>query len=68
MEAIMRRCIAELDPDFREALILRDVENLTYEEIVEITGVAEGTVKSRIHRARAYLKQRLSEALGENLP
>jgi RNA polymerase sigma-70 factor (ECF subfamily) len=68
MEAIMRRCIAELDPDFREALILRDVENLTYEEIVQITCVAEGTVKSRIHRARALLKQRLSEALGENLP
>lgn len=67
MEAIMRRCIAELEPDFREALILRDVENLTYEEIVEITSVAEGTVKSRIHRARALLRQRLSEALGENV-
>jgi len=68
IEAIMRRCIAELDPDFREALILRDVENLSYEEIIEITGVAEGTVKSRIHRARALLKQRVSEALGETLP
>ena len=68
MEAIMRRCIAELEPDFREALILRDVENLTYEEIVQITSVAEGTVKSRIHRARTLLKQRLSEALGESLP
>lgn len=68
IEAIMRRCIAELEPDFREALILRDVENLSYEEIIEITGVAEGTVKSRIHRARALLKQRVSEALGETLP
>ena len=68
MEAIMRRCIAELDPDFREALILRDVENLSYEEIIEITGVAEGTVKSRIHRARALLKQHLSQAIGETLP
>lgn len=68
IEAIMRKCIAELDPDFREALILRDVENLSYEEIIEITGVAEGTVKSRIHRARALLRQRVSEALGEPLP
>ncbi len=68
IEAIMRKCIAELDPDFREALILRDVENLSYDEIIEITGVAEGTVKSRIHRARALLKQRVSEALGEPLP
>jgi RNA polymerase sigma-70 factor, ECF subfamily len=68
IEAIMRQCIAALEPDFREALILRDVENLSYEEIIEITGVAEGTVKSRIHRARALLKQRVSEALGESLP
>ena len=68
IEAIMRRCIAELDPDFREALILRDVENLSYDEIIEITGVAEGTVKSRIHRARALLKHRVSQALGEPLP
>lgn len=68
IEGIMRKCIAELDPDFREALILRDVENLSYEEIIEITGVAEGTVKSRIHRARALLKQRVARALGEPLP
>ena len=68
IEAIMRKCIAELDPDFREALILRDVENLSYEEIIDITGVAEGTVKSRIHRARALLKQRVALALGEPLP
>jgi len=68
IEALMRRCIAELDPDFREALILRDVENLSYEEIIEITGVAEGTVKSRIHRARALLRQRVALALGEPLP
>ncbi len=68
IEAIMRKCIAELDPDFREALILRDVENLSYEEIIDITGVAEGTVKSRIHRARALLKQRVAQALGEPLP
>ncbi len=67
IEAIMRKCIAELDPDFREALILRDVENLSYEEIIEITGVAEGTVKSRIHRARALLRHRISLALGEPL-
>jgi RNA polymerase sigma-70 factor (ECF subfamily) len=68
IEALMRKCIAELDPDFREALILRDVENLSYEEIIEITGVAEGTVKSRIHRARALLRQRVALALGEPLP
>ncbi len=67
VEAIVRYCIASLDPDFREALVLRDVENLSYDEIVEITGVAEGTVKSRIHRGRLALKQLVERALGESI-
>jgi RNA polymerase sigma-70 factor (ECF subfamily) len=67
MEALVRKCIGELESDFREALILRDVENLSYDEIVEITGVAEGTVKSRIHRARRMLKERIALVLGEPL-
>jgi RNA polymerase sigma-70 factor, ECF subfamily len=65
LEHIVRLCIAELDPDFREALVLRDIEDLPYEEIVDITGLPEGTVKSRIHRARSMLKQRIAECLGE---
>ncbi|MBN1610396.1 MAG: sigma-70 family RNA polymerase sigma factor [Polyangiaceae bacterium] len=68
LEAIVRRCIGELDAEFREALILRDVENLSYEEIAEITGLADGTVKSRIHRARLMLKQKVEQALGEPIP
>jgi RNA polymerase sigma-70 factor (ECF subfamily) len=68
LENIVRRCIDELEPDFREALILRDVENLSYEEIAEITGLADGTVKSRIHRARCMLKQKVERALGERIP
>ncbi len=55
MEALMRRAIAQLDEDQRELVILRDVENLSYEEIQEITGLPEGTVKSRLHRARLQL-------------
>jgi RNA polymerase sigma-70 factor (ECF subfamily) len=38
-------------------VILRDVEELSYEEICEVTGLPEGTVKSRLHRARLQLKQ-----------
>src|SRR5258708_22837980 len=40
MEAIVKRCLAELDPEFREVVVLRDVEDLTYEEIIEVTGLA----------------------------
>jgi RNA polymerase sigma-70 factor (ECF subfamily) len=67
VEAIVKRCIAALDPEFREVLVLRDVEDLTYEEIRDITGLAEGTVKSRLHRARAMLKERVEAELGEKI-
>ena len=53
VEQIVQRAIAELEPSFRECLVLRDVEELSYEEIGEITGLPDGTVKSRIHRRAA---------------
>jgi RNA polymerase sigma-70 factor, ECF subfamily len=55
----IERAIAALDEDQRLVVILRDVEELSYEEIGEITGLPEGTVKSRLHRARLALKERL---------
>jgi RNA polymerase sigma-70 factor (ECF subfamily) len=67
VEVIVKRCIAKLEPDFREVLVLRDVEDLSYEEISEITGLAEGTVKSRLHRARTMLKQLVESELGEKI-
>jgi RNA polymerase sigma-70 factor (ECF subfamily) len=67
VEAIVRRCILELEEDFREVLVLRDVEELSYEEIGEITGLAEGTVKSRLHRARTTLKENVERLLGEKI-
>jgi RNA polymerase sigma-70 factor (ECF subfamily) len=67
VETIIRDAIAQLEPEFREALVLRDIENLSYEEITEIVGVAEGTVKSRIHRARTMLKEIVERALGEKI-
>jgi RNA polymerase sigma-70 factor (ECF subfamily) len=65
MERIVRDAILQLEPSFRECLVLRDVEDLSYEEIGSITGLAEGTVKSRIHRARAQLKDLVEHALGD---
>lgn len=67
LEQIVKHCITELEPDFREALILRDIEDLTYEEIAEITGQAIGTVKSRIHRARTTLKACVERHRGEKI-
>ncbi len=62
METIMRRAIGELDEEQRELVILRDVENLSYEEIQAITGLPEGTVKSRLHRARLALAKTVRAA------
>jgi RNA polymerase sigma-70 factor (ECF subfamily) len=66
-EQVVRRAILQLEPSFRECLVLRDVEDLSYEEIGQITGLPEGTVKSRIHRARSQLKEIVERALGEKI-
>ncbi len=62
IESIVRAAIAELDEEQRELVILRDVENLSYEEIQAITGLVEGTVKSRLHRARLQLMKAVQRA------
>jgi len=53
--------IARLPPDQRIVLVLSDVQSMSYDEIVEITGAALGTVKSRLSRARARLRDVLME-------
>jgi len=67
LERIVHEAMVELEPDFREILVLRDVEDLSYEELSEITGLADGTVKSRLHRARAMLKLAVERKLGERI-
>jgi RNA polymerase sigma-70 factor (ECF subfamily) len=57
MEALLQRGLQALDEEHRLIIVLRDVEDLSYEEIVEITGMPLGTVKSRLHRARSALRQ-----------
>lgn len=58
-QKVVQRAIQRLAPSFRVALILRDIEDLSYEEIGSILELPEGTVKSRIHRARSELKKLL---------
>jgi RNA polymerase sigma-70 factor (ECF subfamily) len=59
VERLLQEALEELDEDHRLLIVLRDVQNLSYQEIAEITQLAEGTVKSRLHRARAALRERL---------
>ena len=68
MERVIQEAIALLESEFREALLLRDVEDMSYEEISEITGVPVGTVKSRIHRARDRLREAIEAKTGEKIP
>jgi len=57
---LVQAALAELDEEHRQILILRDVEDLAYEDIADILDLPRGTVKSRIHRARAELAQKLA--------
>lgn len=57
----LEKALSELNDDFKEVIILRDIQQLTYEEISEITGTAMGTVKSRINRARLQLQEKIGD-------
>lgn len=59
-ERHLGQALTLLDDDQRELLELRDVEQLSYDEIVQLTGLPLGTVKSRLHRARLALAQKFS--------
>jgi RNA polymerase sigma factor (sigma-70 family) len=64
--ARVREGLAALGEDLRTALILRDLQGLSYSEIAEVLHLAVGTVKSRIHRARLELAQVLSRSRTES--
>lgn len=57
---LINLCLAELPPEFREVLVLRDLEGLMYKEIGEIVGVPLGTVMSRLSRGRALLHKAIA--------
>ena len=61
LDGLLQRGIAELDEEQRLLVILRDVEEMSYDEIGEVTGLPEGTIKSRLHRARMALKDWLDK-------
>jgi len=64
-DAIIQKALLKVSDAYREMVILRDIQELSYEEISEITGVNVGTVKSRINRGRAQLQKLLKDIYKE---
>ncbi len=58
-ESIVQRSVNALKPEYREVLLLREYEQFSYAEIASITGATESSVKSRIHKARLALVEKL---------
>lgn len=58
---IIQKALLKVRDSYREAVILRDIQELSYEEIAEIIGIEVGTVKSRINRGRAELQKYLKD-------
>lgn len=59
----LEAALLALSPEHRMLVVLREVEQLSYDEIMQLTGLAEGTIKSRLHRARAALLAQLPDML-----
>lgn len=60
LATVVQQALDELDPRFKAVWLLRDLEELSYKEICEVTGTRLGTVQSRIHRARIALRAKLA--------
>ena len=64
-EAHVQKCVNSLDDEYREILVLRDIQGFSYEEIRDILKIPDGTVKSRLSRARNALKDCLTKVIGD---
>lgn len=64
-DKIIQNALMKISKTYREAVILRDIQELSYEEISEILGIEIGTVKSRINRGRAQLQKLLKDIYKE---
>ncbi len=62
---IVWQAIQELDDEHRSVVVLRDMEGLDYAEMAEVLGVPAGTIKSRLHRARMAIRERLMPVFGQ---
>jgi RNA polymerase sigma-70 factor, ECF subfamily len=64
-DEIIQKALLKVSDSYREMVILRDIQELSYEEIAEVTGIAVGTVKSRINRGRNQLQKLLKDIYKE---
>ena len=64
LSVLVRDALSTLSETLRMPVVLYDLEGLSYGEIASVLGVAEGTIKSRIHRARQMLREALRDRLG----
>ena len=64
-EAAIQQALDGLDEEHRTVVVLRDIQHCDYREMAEILGVPSGTVKSRLHRARLMLRDRLKPLLSQ---
>jgi RNA polymerase sigma-70 factor, ECF subfamily len=65
LSAHIQKALSQINENYRELVILRDIEDYSYEEIVEMTGLPMGTVKSRINRGREKLQELLKDIYNE---
>jgi RNA polymerase sigma-70 factor (ECF subfamily) len=65
IQAKVQACINSLEDEYREVLILRDIQGFSYDEIQDTLKIPDGTVKSRLFRARDTLKDRLKDVFGD---
>ncbi|WP_437229964.1 sigma-70 family RNA polymerase sigma factor [Planctomicrobium sp. SH661] len=63
----VRAALDQLGTEYRDAIVLKEIEGLSYEEIAELSGCPIGTVRSRIHRARQLLRERLARVVEREL-
>jgi RNA polymerase sigma-70 factor (ECF subfamily) len=68
LQAALEEAIGELDPMYREVLALRDVEGLSAAEVAEVMGLSVEAVKSRLHRARTSVREKIAPLLGTGGP
>jgi RNA polymerase sigma-70 factor (ECF subfamily) len=65
LQQLVQRALAKVSPELREAVILRDLQDMDYKEIAEVLAIPQGTVKSRISRGRAELARLLERTKGQ---